>query len=391
MSTSASKNILWFIVLSQFCCTSIWFATNGVMAALLTDFDLPLQNLGHLTAAVQLGFISGTLIYALFMLADRFSPSRVFMWSAVLGAICNAHPVLEQQSFAGLLGFRFLTGFFLAGIYPVGMKIAADYFDQKLGKSLGYLVGALVLGTALPHLLRAWGPDFPWQYVILGTSGLCVSGGLVVGLLIPDGPFRKPSRQLDFSAIAKVFRDKKFKAAALGYFGHMWELYAFWAFVPWILTHLSGSQAQGNLNISFWSFLIIGLGGLACVFGGHLSLRFGPRPIAGAALLSSALCGLISPLVFGSASPIVLLLFLVFWGMVVIPDSPLFSTLVARNSAAAYRGSALTIVNCIGFAITILSLELLTLLSEILQPQLLFLPLTIGPILGLIAFFRRSG
>ena len=148
------KRILPIIVISQFCCTSLWFAGNGVMRDLVANFNLNQSALGHLTSAVQFGFISGTLVFALLTIADRYSPSKVFLFSALLGATCNVLMIGSYNNFSSLLLFRFLTGFFLAGIYPVGMKIAADYYDKGLGKSLGFLVGALVLGTALPHLLK---------------------------------------------------------------------------------------------------------------------------------------------------------------------------------------------------------------------------------------------
>jgi MFS family permease len=156
------KIILPVIVISQFCCTSLWFAGNAVMDALVTNFNLNGSALGHLTSAVQFGFIVGTLVFAILTIADRFSPSKIFFISALLGALCNVFVIWESNSLATLLLFRFLTGFFLAGIYPVGMKIATDYYEKGLGKSLGFLVGALVIGTAFPHLLNGMTATFKW-------------------------------------------------------------------------------------------------------------------------------------------------------------------------------------------------------------------------------------
>lgn len=257
------KWILPIIVISQFCCTSLWFAGNGVMGDLVRNFNLNDDALGHLTSAVQFGFISGTLVFALLTIADRFSPSKVFFVSALLGAICNTCMIGDFNSFTSLLLFRFLTGFFLAGIYPVGMKIAADYFDKGLGKSLGFLVGALVLGTAFPHLLKDVLHTISWKYVLLMTTSLAILGGLVMILFVPDGPFRKLSKGLDFSAFSRVFKRHEFRSAAFGYFGHMWELYAFWAFVPVILKHYSQLYPETALNIPILSFSIIGIGGLS--------------------------------------------------------------------------------------------------------------------------------
>ncbi|MEM7040856.1 MAG: MFS transporter, partial [Bacteroidota bacterium] len=226
------RHILPVIVIAQFFCTSLWFAGNGVMYELMLNFELGEGAVGALTSSVQFGFIIGTLLFAVFSIPDRFSPSRVFLVCALLGALFNLGVIWEGNSLASILAFRFLTGFFLAGIYPVGMKIAADYYDKGLGKSLGLLVGALVVGTAFPHLLKEMKGELPWQFVLVATSSLAVLGGALMMLLVPDGPHRKPSQKIDFSAIRQVFRERQFRAAAFGYFGHMWELYTFWAFLP---------------------------------------------------------------------------------------------------------------------------------------------------------------
>lgn len=385
MYMASNKSVLFIIVLAQFCCTSLWFAGNGVIEDLIRVFQLEQSALGHLTAAVQFGFISGTLSFALLTIADRFSPSKVFFVSAVVAALFNLGVLYGNNNLVSLLVFRFFTGFFLAGIYPVGMKIAADYFNKGLGKSLGFLVGALVLGTALPHLLKEVTQSFSWRYVIVVTSLLSVFGGILMVWLVPDGPYRKPSQQVDLLAFFKVFEHRKFRSAAFGYFGHMWELYAFWTFVPVMLKTYMNLHPSLSLNIPILSFSIIGIGGLACVIGGYLSLQLGTKRVAFTALLLSGICCLLSPLAFSMASPTLFLLFLFFWGMVVIADSPLFSTLVAQNATPEIKGTALTIVNCIGFAITIISIQLLTYLQSTLDTRYLYAVLVIGPLLGLIA------
>ena len=249
---SNQKIILPTIVFAQFCCTSLWFAGNAVMSDLVEAFSLESSALGHLTSSVQFGFIFGTLVFAIFTIADRFATSNVFFVSAVLGALFNLGTSLDNNTFTSLLFFRFMTGFFLAGIYPVGMKIAADYFQKGLGKSLGFLVGALVLGTAFPHLLKGLGTELPWKLIIFITSGLAFLGGLLMLILVPNGPFRKQSKQVDFSAFFKVFKNKKFRSAAFGYFGHMWELYAFWAFVPIMITTFLELNPKSEINISLF-------------------------------------------------------------------------------------------------------------------------------------------
>ncbi|THD67683.1 MFS transporter [Robertkochia marina] len=387
--TKVKKHILPVIVLAQFLGTSLWFATNAVLSDIQTAFSLGEGSLGHLTAAVQLGFILGTLVFAVFTIADRFSPSKVFFSCALLGAVFNLGVVLGEHSLWSLIALRTLTGFFLAGIYPVGMKLAADHFEKGLGKSLGYLVGALVLGTALPHLLNyvtVLG-DIPWKGVIIGTTVLAMIGGILILLTVPDGPYRQPGKGFQPEGIIRVFKNREFKVAAMGYFGHMWELYAFWAYTPVILIYLF---RQDQDLTSLLAFMVIGIGGPACVLGGYRSLNNGVKPTATLALLFSGICCLLSPLIFSFATPWVSLGFLVVWGMVVIADSPLFSTLVAQNAIPEFKGSALTIVNCIGFSITILSIQLLNYLQQYLQVQFLFLPLALGPLFGLYLLWTKA-
>ncbi len=383
------KHILPTIVIAQFCCTSLWFASNGVLSELVANFDLRANALGNLTAAVQFGFITGTLVFALWTVTDRFSPSKVFLTSAIFGALGNAGMLWQDNTLFTLVLFRFLTGFFLAGIYPVGMKIAADYFDKGLGRSLGFLVGALVLGTAFPHLLKGLDTYFPWQSVVMTTSGLAFFGGLSIALLVPNGPYRKQGQQVDLKAFFKVFQNTDFRAAAFGYFGHMWELYAFWAFVPLMLMKY---QEVHNivLNIPILSFGIIAIGGLACVLGGYLSQRIGVKKTAGIALLLSGCCCLVSPLAFMLPTEDLFVGFLFFWGMVVIADSPLFSTLVAQRSTPELKGTALTIVNCIGFAITIVSIQLMTVLQSTYSHFWIYMLLVVGPFLGLYALVHKK-
>ena len=385
-----SKLILPIIVISQFCCTSLWFAGNGVMSEFIVSFNLKASALGHLTSAIQFGFILGTLIFAILTIADRFSPSKVFLTCALLGSVFNIGIIWEENSLVSILSLRFFTGFFLAGIYPVGMKIAADYYEKGLGKSLGFLVGALVVGTAFPHLAREITEAFTWKSVLFLTSSLAVIGGLLMLIMVPDGPYRKPGNQLNISAFFDVFRNRKFRSAAFGYFGHMWELYAFWAFVPIILKTYEVEHHQVTFNIPLLSFIIIGVGGLSCVLGGYLAQAAGIKRTARIALILSCGCCLVSPLVFLTNSQSLFIGFLIFWGMVVIADSPLFSTLVAQNASTELKGTALTIVNCVGFSITIISIQLLNLLQDSINSTYIYTILALGPILGLLALYEKK-
>lgn len=387
------KFILPIIVFSQFCCTSLWFAGNGVMSNLIQTFELDILALGHLTSAVQIGFILGTLLFAFLNLADRFPPSKVFFICAIFGAVFNLGVILDNNTLNSLLFWRFLTGFSLAGIYPVGMKIAADYYQKDLGKSLGFLVGALVLGTAFPHLLKNFtgNENLPWKMVIIITSLMAVLGGFLILLTVPEGPYRKARIGKNIFAFLNVFKNKEFRAAAFGYFGHMWELYAFWAFVPVVISSYNLLHPGADLNAPLNSFLIIGLGGLACAAGGSLSLKLGTKKIAASALFLSGCCCIISPLFFLQDSEVLLVCFLIFWGLMVVADSPLFSTLVAENAYAESRGTALTIVNSIGFAITILSIQLVTFLITLFSPFYVLSVLAIGPAFGLYSLYFIPG
>lgn len=382
------KRILPVIVISQFFCTSLWFAGNAVMADMAKQLHLEPAYLAYLTSAVQSGFITGTLIFAILSIADRFSPSRVFFACAIIAALVNLAVSFSGLTTPELICFRFTTGFFLAGIYPVGMKIASDHYQQGLGKSLGFLVGALVLGTAFPHLLKSVTANLPWKYVIFSTSCLAVLGGIAMLLFVPDGPYRKVGQKLNFGGFLKSFRDTKFRSAAFGYFGHMWELYAFWVFVPVILGTYKSHFPAAGFNVPLLSFLIIASGSVACVFSGLISQNFGVKKTAITALLISGVCCLVSPLFLLSGSVIALVIFLFIWGMAVIADSPLFSTMVAQNAQQESRGTSLTIVNCIGFAITIVSIQLITALRNTGNERYIYVLLAIGPLLGLTALLR---
>jgi MFS family permease len=382
------KRILPVIVLTQFFCTSLWFAGNAVMGDIARQLQLEPSYLAYLTSAVQLGFITGTLVFAILSIADRFSPVRVFFICALIASSINALTCLPGIDATAILMLRYTTGFFLAGIYPVGMKIASDHYPQGLGKALGFLVGALVLGTSFPHLLKSMMAALPWRYVILSTSILAALGGCAMVLLVPDGPERRPGSALSPAAFLQSFSNRQFRAAAFGYFGHMWELYAFWAFVPVILTAYNARFIAADLNVPLLSFLIIGAGALACAGSGIISKYKGVKNVAALALTVSCACCLVSPLFLFAGPAWVMVGFLLIWSIAVIADSPLFSTLVAQNADQQSKGTALTIVNCIGFAITIVSIQLITALRTVENARYIYMLLAIGPVLGLIALIR---
>ena len=377
--------ILPTIIFAQFAGTSLWFAPNAIMPDLQKALALAPGLLGHITSAVQFGFIFGTLIFAILSIADRFSPSRVFMLCAAIGSLSNLSVYLFANQLGQLLLFRFITGFFLAGIYPVGMKIAADWYGGKLGKALGYLVGALVLGTAFPHILKALSSSISWQSVLIVTSMLALIGGIIMVWLVGNGPYRSPSPRFQWKAIPLIFSHQDFRSAAFGYFGHMWELYTFWAFVPIILTVYARDLPPSSMH--WWAGIIIGSGAVGCISGGYLSTKMSSSLVAFGMLLVSGICCILSPFAFTLPFTF-LVIFMIIWGFSVVGDSPQFSSVVAQTAPKQYIGTALTIVNSIGFLITIMSIQLLTYLSQWISYDNLFLTLTIGPIIGLIAIFR---
>ena len=382
-------HVLPVIVLSQFAGTSLWFAGNALLPDLERQLALPDQSVAAVTSAVQLGFIAGTLVFALSSMADRYPARAVFLLSALCGAIANAGLLTLPQldsAYGPLLALRFVTGFFLAGIYPVGMKIAASWYRAGLGGALGFLVGALVLGTALPHLVRGLGGGLPWQTVAMTLSLLSAAGGLLMYLAVPNGPYLASTARFDPAAVIRAFRAPAFRASASGYFGHMWELYTLWAFVPIMLSGYGVLHRQA-IDVSFWSFVVIGAGAIGCVGGGQLSRFIGSARVAFAQLSLSGLCCLLSPLAFG-LPPAAFLAFMVFWGIVVVGDSPQFSALNAATAPKEFVGSALTIVNCVGFAITVVSVQFATWLSGSLPLEAWFVPVAIGPALGLVALLR---
>lgn len=375
------RYILPVIVIAQFCCTSLWFASNGVIEDIVNIFGFKNSATAYLTSAVQLGFITGTISFAIFCVVDRISPSKVFFLCAILGAIFNGFILWGSNSIYSMILFRFLTGLSLAGIYPVGMKIASDYYQKGLGKSLGYLVGALVLGTAIPHLLKGFVEPDTWYIVIIITSGLAVLGGIIVMIFVPDGPFRSRNEKVNLLAFFEVFKVQNFRNPAFGYFGHMWELYAFWTFTPLMLQYYA-KYHNIMMNVSLLSFCIIAIGSLSCIASAHLTQKYSTINVAKYILITSGFCCLVSPILFQISSPIVYVSFFMTWGMFVIADSPLFSTLVAHNAPIKLRGTALTIVNGVGFLITILSIQLLDYLSTWIDYKYLLVVLILGPVFG---------
>jgi len=380
------KNPVPAIVLAQLFGTSLWFSANSAADDLVRTWGIAPAAIGTLTNAVQLGFILGTLSFAVSGLADRFAASRIFALCALLGALCNAAFALFATDLASGIPLRFAVGLCLAGVYPLGMKLVVSWVPERAGAALAQLVGMLTLGTALPHGIRLAGAGWSWQATILVSSGLALIAAAMI-FRLGDGPHlkrRHDAPPLRLGQVFYAFSGREFRASALGYFGHQWELYAFWTLVPSLLV-VSGLAAAQTAARSGLSFAIIGIGALGCVLGGWWSQRAGSARVAATALGLSALCCALFPLseAWPAAAKIGLML---FWGASVVADSPHFSALSARACPPEIVGSALAIQNSIGFAITMISIHLGTAWIGDWGSQIAWLLLP-GPLLGLIGLY----
>ena len=387
------NNPIVLIVIAQMFGTSLWFSTNGVLRQIGEIWSLSASDLGSLTNSVQFGFIIGTLFFTITGFADKFKPSRIVTLCCFLGATSNTLIVFEEISFTFVIFSRLVVGVALAGIYPIGMKLIISWDPQKAPNTLGLLVGMLVLGSSLPYLIRALGISLDWQYTVILTSGLCYIAGITI-YLMGDGPHLITNRKTQFRLLdqfSELLKNKKYLASAVGYFGHMWELYAFWTCVPILIT-ISISQAQiddQEFLVSLLSFLIIGLGFLSCVLGGILAKSFNSSTVASISLAFSLSICLIYPLV-GNLYFFLDLILLMLWGFFVISDSPQFSAISASVCPQHLVGTALTTQNCIGFSISMVTIFLTTSFNESLGLYFVWILLP-GPILGLIFFSRQFG
>ncbi len=379
----------FLIVFAEFLGTSLWFSMNGVADNLMATWEISLAGIGVLTNAVQLGFVAGTLLFAFSGVADRFRPSRIFALCALLGALCNALFALYAEGMAAGVTLRFLVGVCLAGIYPVGMKLIITWDPEKASQRLAQLVGMLILGTALPHATRFFGVDWPWQSVIVFSSFLALVAMIIIYWL-GDGPHLKMSVQSTIKpmSIRMIFGIPSYRSSALGYFGHMWEVYAFWALVPVLIA--STHSINNPMELSGFAFLVIAMGTVGCLIGGQLSKTMTSSRVASYALGLSGLCCLLYPWI--KDVPLILqLMFWAIWGMSAAADSPQLSAISAKACPPEIVGTALTIQNAIGFGITMISIQLCTVLIPYLNHYISWVLLP-GPILGLILLnqVRRS-
>lgn len=380
------KNPVPAIVLAQLLGTSLWFSANSAADDLVRNWGILPTDIGTLTNAVQLGFILGTLAFAISGLADRFAASRIFAVCALLGGLFNAAFALLATDMASGIPLRFAVGLCLAGVYPLGMKLVVSWVPERAGAALAKLVGMLTLGTALPHGVRLAGAGWSWQATILVSSCLALIAAAMI-FALGDGPHlkrRHDAPPLRLGRVFHAFSASGFRASALGYFGHQWELYAFWTLVPSLLV-ASDLAATRTAGLSGLAFGIIGIGAIGCVFGGWWSQRIGSARVAASALGLSALCCAAFPLT-GAWPAWARITLLLLWGASVVADSPHFSALSARACPPEIVGSALAVQNSIGFAITMVSIHLGTAWIGDWGNRITWLLLP-GPLLGLVGLY----
>ena len=362
-----------------------WFSASAVIPQLRDEWHLGDAAASWLTIAVQLGFVVGALVSSALSLADVFSPRRVILAGSLGAAAANV--VISAVDGAGAaIPLRFMTGFFLAGVYPPALKLMATWFVRGRGSALGILVGAITVGTALPHLVNGLG-GLEWKLVIYVTSLLTLAGGLLVTISVEEGPYRFPKAVFDPRQVRLVFSNRGVRLASLGYFGHMWELYAMWA---WFVVFISGSIEGGDGTSTaapYLTFAVIGIGGLGCWVGGILGDRWGRTNTTALMMVVSGLCSILIGLAFGGPTWLVLTIALV-WGFAVVADSAQFSTIVTELADQAYVGTALTLQLALGFTLTVATIWLMPVLERALSWQWAFAFLAPGPALGAAAMIR---
>jgi nitrate/nitrite transporter NarK len=364
---------------------SVWFAGSAVAPLLRANLSLSSAETAWLTSGVQLGFVIGTLIAAVFNLPDLL-PARWYVSVAACSAAMANAALLLAQTFPGALASRILTGIALAGVYPPAMKMAATWFRSGRGLAIGAVVGALTVGKATPYLLEGAG-QLPLVPAVLVPSFAALAAAVLVAVGYHDGPFAFPARRFSWRLVADVVRNPALREVTGGYLGHMWELYAFWAWIPSFLAASFAARGLSAEHVGVWAFGCIAIGVFGCVWGGWAADRMGRVPVVRGALLLSGSCALLSMLVFGGPKWLVLGVCLI-WGVAVIADSAQFSALVTETAPSHAVGTALTLQTSVGFLLTIASIQLVPVLAGALGWRFALVVLAFGPVAGIAAIRR---
>ena len=383
MPDRTPQRMLFFVALAEICGMTLWFSATAAAPAVAREFAIDEGIRAWLTMAVQAGFVAGTLVTAVTNTADAVNARRLFALGCITGAVCNA-AITAAPTAEAIVALRFCTGAALAWVYPPGMKIAAGWFRERRGTALGIVVGAVGIGSAIPHLLAWLGGGMPWRFLVGASSVLALAGAALVTFAVADGPHVSASAPFDRHALRVVLANRGTRLAMLGYFGHMWELYAMWT---WIAAFAAASLGAAASTGSGVAFVTIATGAAGCVAGGFWADRWGKARIAGAAMLASAACALASPLFYGAPLGVLLVL-AVIWGFTVVADSAQFSALVTEHSPRTHVGTALTLQTSAGFLLTMASMRLVPPLVALGGWRWAFVILVPGPLLGALAIKR---
>jgi MFS family permease len=382
--------VLVLVAMAELLAMSLWFSATAAAPELAAEWGLTPAETAWLTIAVQLGFVAGALVSSALTLSDVVRPRYLFAGSAVAGAVFTAAIAGLVDAAVPAIALRFLTGVALAGVYPPGMKILAGWFEEGRGFAIGVLVGSLTVGSALPHLLRSVGGVGQPRIVLYGAAGLATLGGLLV-LLVEPGPHQAPAAPFDPRAIGRMLRDEGTMLANGGYFGHMWELYAVWTWIPAYLLASLAAGGEGSPGLaSLLAFATIAVGGVGAVAAGSAADRVGRTAVTSASMLVSGAASLAAGVVFGS-SLLVLLPFVLVWGVAVVADSAQFSAAVSELAEPSYVGTALTLQTAIGFLLTTMSIRLVPVVVDAVGWRWAFAPLAIGPAVGTLSMLRLRG
>jgi MFS family permease len=367
---------------------ALWFSASAVIPAWRAAYGLSDLQAALLTSSVSVGFVAGTLASAILGLADRLDARRFFMISALVGAAVNAGLLVVDPTGSAAPVMRFVVGATMAGVYPVGMKLIATWARGDTGLLVGLLVGALTLGSASPHLLDAFG-GLDWRFTIAAASVLAAAGALLINL-VPDGPNAQAASPFRPALVLRAWTNVPLRLANLGYLGHMWELYAMWAWIGLFFAASFAANPGGEeaaLLARFATFAVIGAGVLGCLFGGLFADRLGRTTLTMGAMVVSGACALSVGFLFGAA-PWLLIVVGVIWGIAVVADSAQFSASVIELADEGIVGTMLTIQTSLGFLLTVLTIHLIPPLVDALGWGPAFAVLAAGPFLGVIAMGR---